>query len=232
MTKSSTNSRFSNPTLLLGVVGIILFIVGYFSYPSFNTVSTKINEVGDEKKVTLALNPPVSAQAPNTPQVVVLNIDSGMVPVSGAEVIINYTPGKCLPPVVTMGDFFSEAYIAPQVNNGQIKFTLGVDPMVGGKTGTGTVATIKTGPTTGSCPLTVSNDSVVIAIGSSSNALTNVSGANIDLLSYMSPAPSNNVNLPGSCPKGYSVNKCKTYLFKKIEGCLKTHNLQYCMSNL
>ena len=227
---------------LLLVIGIAL--LGFLGYRLLSPrPNLDINQVtGGTGTLTLALTPAVSTQAAGSNQVLTLTIDTGSSRATAIQAEISYPPDKCKPPVLTQGDFFTQTIVPPTIVGGTIKFSYVVPTTSGGKPGTGTVATISTGPTTGPCTLTFTSNTIVTAIGISTNALASASDATINLAGQVTPTPVP-TSLPpatGSCPPKYTPAQCQEYLAKRsgllekvrqFQACLVNNKMSYCLSH-
>lgn len=203
----------TNPIPAILTVSVI--ILGYLSYKLLTQKPSEpaIYQVtGGTGTVILTLTPASSTIAANTTTDLDLKIDTGTGKVSAVQVELAYLSGRCVTPIsVTKGDFLSVVLAAPTVTSNKIKFTYAVPPASGGKQGTGTLAKITTGPTTGSCVLSFTSNTLAAAIGSGINALASASDAAINLTGApASPNPS-----PSSQP-GPSVSPVPNQLIKKI----------------
>jgi hypothetical protein len=137
---------------------------------------------GGAGPIKLSLTPAGSSVAANTTINLTLSIDTGTEKATAAAVELAYLPGKCVTPItVTKGDFLTVVLSAPKVTGNKISFTYAVPPQSGGKQGTGTLATITTGPTMASCVLSITKNTLAAAIGFPGNALASASDAVINL---------------------------------------------------
>jgi len=186
--------------LLAGAAILAIFGYRYFRPPKETEV---LQVTGGTGTVVLALTPASSTLAANATTDLTLTIDAGTGKVSAVQVELAYLAGKCVTPItVTKGDFLTVVLAAPTVTNNKIKFTYAAPPASGGKQGTGTLAKITTGPTTGSCVLSFTNNTLAAAIGAETNALASASDAAINLPgAAVSPSPNPSVSpLPSASP--------------------------------
>lgn len=189
--KSLPKSRLP---IFLGILAILF--VGYYTYRTvFRPQPIDINQVTrGSGTVTLTLTPANSTLAANTTRELTLSINAGTDHVSGAQVEITFDSTKCVTPVVSQGSFLTGTPLVPaSVANGKISFTYIAPPASGGVTGSGTLATITTGPKNAACRLTFTTNTEVYVTESTTNALASASDAVINLpgaSSTPTPTPS------------------------------------------
>lgn len=261
--KTITKSRRSSPRpssksksapLSYKPVIVTLAILGllYFGYRTlFRPQSIDINQVtGGTGTVTLALTPANSTKAANTTRNLELAINAGNKHVSGVQVEITFDPAKCVTPTVTQGTFLTGTPLVPiSVNNGKISFTF-VAPLpaageVAGKSGSGTLATITTGPKSSACTLAFTGNTEVYVTESTTNALASASDATINLpgasvmpspsqtptpTPSVSPAPSSSTQ-PIPCPSSFSPLQCSTYREKVTARNSYVDKIKACMAS-
>lgn len=187
--KSLPKSRLP---IFLGILAILF--VGYYTYRTvFRPQPIDINQVtGGSGSVTLALTPANSTQNANTTRELTLTINAGSGHVSGAQVEITFDSTKCVTPVVSQGSFLTGTPLVPaSVANGKISFTYIAPPASGGVTGSGTLATITTGPKNATCRLTFTSNTEVYVTENATNSLASASDATINLPgASVTPTPS------------------------------------------
>jgi len=187
-----TNKKIFPFILSLSII-TTLILAGYLGYRYFLGKATpaSINLVGNtpnDPYVALTLEPGFLIKSANSVSEIGLTIDTGeQKKVKTIRVEISYSPDQCLPPVVTKGDFFSRVISPPQVDNGLIRFAYGVNAGSSAKQGNGTIATIKTGPTTGNCTLTITQNTRLTDHNNTSYLPTTITPATLKL---QTPNPS------------------------------------------
>lgn len=208
-------------TLLLPAALGILAYLGYFYF--LKPEEVPIYQATGSGAVNLTLEPASSSLAANTTTALELKIDTGGAKVTAVKVELAYLPGKCVTPVtVAKGDFLTVVLQRPQVNNNKISFVYAAPPASGGKDGSGTLATITTGPTSGTCLLSFLAGTQVAAVGFTGNALDTASDAAIQLLGASpNPSPSPAVSpsptpAPSQRPKICSNDKHRQVLIRKF----------------
>lgn len=251
-TKPANRTHVLRPFALLFVLIVILGL-GYYGFRLlFYPQSIDINQVtGGTGTVTLALTPATSTLAANTTTDLTLTINAGNKHVSGAQVEITFDPAKCVTPTVTQGSFLTGSPLVPAtVANGKIKFTFAAPPASGGVTGSGTLATITTGPKSGSCTLSFTSNTLVTTTENlTGNSLASASDARLSVPGAPSPSSTPTPSLtptpipssPGQpCPSGLTPAQCtewrakinaRTSRIQRIKTCLAAHSLSYCLSN-
>ena len=242
--KSSPKSRLP---IFLGILAILF--VGYYTYRTvFRPQPIDINQVtGGSGSVTLALTPANSTQNANTTRDLTLSINAGSGHVSGAQVEITFDSTKCVTPVVSQGSFLTGTPLVPaSVSNGKITFTYIAPPASGGATGSGTLATITTGPKNLACRLTfTTNTEVYVTENTTTNALASASDAVINLpgasstptptptsTPLVSPTPTASASTaPVPCPSSFSPLQCSTYRQKLADRNTYLDKIKACMSS-
>jgi|GEM_PF-6079752 len=247
--KPSRSSSFRSFLPLLIVVGVLG--LGYLGFRLFfRPQSVDINQItGGTGTVVLALTPSSITKDANQTTAITLTINSGTSKATGVQIEIAYNPTKCVTPTVTKGDFFSETLMAATVAGGRIKFAYGIHPTAEGKTGTGTVATITTGPKNDDCTLTFVNNmnkNLATVEGVNTNALASASDAVIHLTGNSptptpsvtpTPTPSPSGLKTPSCPTRYTPAECTAFqtkvtslqnLYTSLNLCIQAKSLNYC----
>jgi len=253
--KTSRQSSLRSFLPLLIVIGVLG--LGYLGFRLFfRPQSVDINQIaGHTGTVVLALTPSSITKDANQTTAITLTINSGTSKATGVQAEITYNPTKCVTPTVTKGDFFTETLMAATVTGGRIKFAYGIHPTAEGKTGTGTVATITTGPKNDDCTLTFVNNmnkNLATVEGVDTNALASASDAVIHLTGNsptptpsitptpppsVTPTPSpSGLNTP-SCPTRYTPAECAAFQTKvtslqnfvtSLNLCIQAKSLNYC----
>ena len=178
---------------LLTITSIIcLLILIYLGYRFLGQATpASINLVGNtpnDPYVSLVLEPSFLIKPANSVSEIGLTIDTGdQKKVKTIRVEISYSPDQCLSPVVTRGDFFSRVISPPQIDNGLIRFSYGVNAGSSAKQGNGTIATIKAGPTTGNCTLTITPNTRLTDHNNTTYLPTTITPATLKL---QTPSPS------------------------------------------
>lgn len=204
----TTNKNKKNRGLLLAA-GLAVF--GYLGYRYlFPAKEAEVFQVtGGAGTVNLALIPASSTQSANTTRDLDLTIDTDGATVSAVQVELAYLPSKCVTPItVTKGDFLTVVLAAPRVTNNKIKFTYGAEPVSHGKNGSGILAKVTTGPTTGPCVISFTANTIAAAINSNKNEIASAADAVINPIAPTpgpspSLAPSPSV-IPSPSPSRYN----------------------------
>jgi len=256
LSKSKTPKFSYKPTLItLAIIGLL-----YFGYRTlFRPTPIGINEVtGGTGTVTLALTPPNSTKAANTTRDITLAINAGTSHVTGAQIEITFDPAKCVTPTVTQGTFLAGTPLVPvAVGSGKITFTyaapLPQPSTTPGISGSGTLATITTGPKSAACSLVFTTNTLVYTTENlATSSLASASDATISLPGSSptptpspsptvtptpTPTPSVSPTPTASCPSTYTPAQCQIYLekratlqskVKQMFDCLDTHSFAYC----
>lgn len=145
--KHSKKIKIAPITLVLG--SSLLLIISYrFFAPAFRPQSTDINQVDNATGgVTLTLTPTSSNIKPGEDVTLTLTANAGDLKVTYTKVELTYDAAKLGTPVVTLGDFLTNSFADPIIGNGKIILEVAAPASSGGKTGSGTLATIKVKPT-------------------------------------------------------------------------------------
>lgn len=137
-------SIFLKPLIIIGA--ITLGAMTWYSFPRPQT--SNINLVGQSTgTVSLALTPTSINLTPNTEATITLTIAAGTSHVTSTRVEILYDSSKIGIPTVTLGDFLPVVFSSVKTDDNKITFSVVTPPETGGKTGDGTLATIKIKPT-------------------------------------------------------------------------------------
>jgi len=198
MPKKRRKSPPPNYRLLL--IGTLILAVAFWYFKPA-TAPIGINYIGETTgATTLTLSPGAVSLNPNSESTLTLSINTGDVHVTGAQVELIYDPLKLGTPVVTPGDFLPNVLSAVKVGSGKITFTFAAPPSSGGKTGTGTLATLKIKPSVvGNSSLTFGDTSAVYALGSQANQLKLASDATITVTAPDPEKPAKPTGLRSNC---------------------------------
>ena len=251
----SKSPKFSyKPALVtLAILGLL-----YFGYRAmFRPQSIDINQVtGGSGTVTLALTPAATSIPANTTTNLIMTINAGTKHVTGAQVEITFDPTKCVTPTITQGTFLVGNPLVPAtVANGKITFTFAAPlpqpSTTPGVSGSGTLATITTGPKSAACSLVFTTNTLVYTTENlTHSSLASASDATISLpgssptptpspspTATPTPTPSVSPTPTASCPSTYTPAQCQAYLekqttfkskIKQMLDCLDTHTFAYC----
>ncbi len=173
--KRKTTRRFHpHPTLILAFLALLI-AAGAVTYHNLRRelMPVAINEVNHSTgQVTLALSPVSLTTTPGQEQVISLIINTNGAKVTAIKGELAYDTGHLTTPILTQGSFLTEKLKDSSVGSGKISFVYAAPPDSGGKTGTGTLATIKIKPTvSGDTRLVVTSGTEVAALGYTTKVL-------------------------------------------------------------
>lgn len=180
--KKSTK-RNHNQTLIATIVVVGILVICAFAWQSLfgNKQGAQVAQVtGGTGTITLSLTPATAAVAANTPTNLNLVVNTGTSKISAIQAELTYSD-SCLTPSVTQGSFLENTLASAKVASGKITFAYAATPDSGGVQGTGTIATIQTGPKTGNCVIAFTANTIAGAIGVETNALGSANDATINL---------------------------------------------------
>jgi hypothetical protein len=167
---------------IMTISAIILFGSLYFiisNIPKFTPTSIGINEVSvNSASVTLALPPSITTKIGSETSLDI-TIDTGSYRVSAVQVELSYDPTKISTPTLTQGDFLANKLGNPKIEAGLITFIYTAPLESNGAIGSGKLATLKFTPKAGNSQIVFTKNTMVAAIGTSSNVLQLASGSNI-----------------------------------------------------
>lgn len=189
----------------------ILIATGAVTYHSLRRELTPvaINEVSNgQGQVTLALSPVSLTTTVSQEQVISLMINTNGAKVTAIKGELTYDTGHLTTPILTQGSFLTEKLKDSSVGSGKISFVYAAPPDSGGKTGTGTLATIKIKPTvSGDTRLVVTSGTEVAALGYTTNVLKSATDSLIQVTAVAasssplaSPKPSGVGGLASASP--------------------------------
>ncbi|MFH1705847.1 MAG: cohesin domain-containing protein [Patescibacteria group bacterium] len=201
--KQKWNSIPKKIRINLIVLTLLILVIPVSITAVLNQVRIRSNaSINPSGTVTLAISPSSSSLAPNTTTTLSISINTNESKVLAVQAELTYSTDTCITPSITQGSFLTNVLSSPKVENGTIKFTFAAPPDSGGIQGSGTLATIQTGPTTGTCQLSFTQNTAVVVMEVAGNALASASDAIITLTTASpnpSPSPSSSPN-PSSSP--------------------------------
>lgn len=177
---------------------IYLALVLFVFFVGFKLISKRIkrapigiNEISATGTVILTFTPPTQEITPNTTFSVPIAITAGTTKVSAVEIEVIFDPAKLNLISVTQGTFLTNILSSPVITTGKVYFSYAVPPeMSGGKTGPGNLATLNfKALSTGQTNLVFGNNTLVAALGATSNVLKQASSIALTILSSSTPTP-------------------------------------------
>lgn len=172
--------KSSHQTRTVIIVVLSLFAVAYFAISRLpQATPLSINEVA-VAPATVILSLPATVSA-SSDTAVPITISTGGAQVSAAQIELTYDPAAISVSSVTMGNTLTVELAKPKISQGKITFTYATQPDSGGYDGEGTLATLTLRALSTSSTLSFTQDSMVAAVGFSSNMLKSVDNATIQI---------------------------------------------------
>lgn len=178
--KKPSSTNYSK--LIISVLVVFLLGTLLWKYASPTPTPIGINEIANVSTgiIDLSLSPATLSIAPGAEQSIDLKIVAGTTKVTAAEIILAYDPAIIGTPTVTQGSFLSNTLSSPKVEGGKITFTYAAAPDDGGKSGSGTLATIKIKPVSvGDATIAFAEGTAAVAVDHTDNVIKSANGTQV-----------------------------------------------------
>jgi hypothetical protein len=184
ITKQRRRARSQKHLVIFALLALTLAI-GLVSFQNLRRSLTPagINEVSySQGQVTLTLSPVTLTTNPGQEQTLTLMMNTGSAKVTAVKGELTYDTARMGTPTLSQGTFLTERLKDSSVGSGRISFVYAAPPDSGGKSGSGTLATIKIKPTvSGDTKIAITSSTEVAALGYPANVLKSGTDASIQV---------------------------------------------------
>ena len=200
--EDSRLNRYYKYSLLAFSALVFFVVIGYTGYVALEAEPASISQItSGTGNTTLAFSPSSLTTEPLQDQIVDIKLESGSDKIAGADLTLTYDPDLLSVSKLELGEFLPIQLIAPKLENGQVKVTIGAPPDSGGKTGSGTIARLTLQlKTTQAASLVFAGTTEVVAIGTTGSVVKSATDLSINPPVAASVDPSSSAPTPTPTP--------------------------------